>query len=184
MPRFPVVFDLESFRQFFREERERLRWSRDRLADRSGVSNTTIQNLETAGDVPGIETVAKLVEAMHDPPEVSALSNFFAAYEKKRIGTSKNTLQASEMSDTPHTAESAASHNRTPGDIHDGASALVLDDTAEADIIAFANLLIRAGTRLRYVAGTRRADGQPKDQIQPDAGEKPGSGTGRPRRGK
>ncbi len=185
--RFRGVFDLEQFRVFFREERERLRWGRDKLAERAGVSGTTIQNLETSTDVPSIETVAKLVEAMPDHADPYALSKFFAAYEKKRADESGFPLHApTESVTTPPTDETAGVETANQGGLHGqfGGGALIYDDAEEAEILAFANLLIRAGTRLRYAAGTLRADGQPADQVQPDAGRKSDRGTGRPRRGK
>lgn len=72
-----VEFQMARFRNLLRQEREARVGGRERLAERAGVHKTTIQNIETGTDMPGIDTVAKLVEAMPD----FSLSAFFLQLE-------------------------------------------------------------------------------------------------------
>lgn len=57
-----VPFDLSRFRAHLRAERERLIGSRDKLAEKTGINKTTIQNAENGPDMPGIDTIARLIE--------------------------------------------------------------------------------------------------------------------------
>lgn len=74
----PMSFTMERFRAVLREEREARIGGRDRLADKVGVAKSTIQNAEIGPDVPGIDTVARLIEAM---PGLT-LEEFFAKIER------------------------------------------------------------------------------------------------------
>lgn len=77
-----VKFTMEVFRALLREEREARVGGRDSHAELAGVNRTTIQNIETGTDIPGLDTVAKLVEAM---PGLT-LSSFFARIEGLQFG--------------------------------------------------------------------------------------------------
>src|SRR5438309_359454 len=72
-----VPFDLTAFRQALRVERESRIGGRDKLAARIGIAKSTIQGAEMGPDIPGIDTVAKMIEAM---PGLT-LSSFFAQIE-------------------------------------------------------------------------------------------------------
>lgn len=96
-----VAFDLTRFRNLFRLERESRIGGREKLADAAGVNKTTIQNLETADDVPGIDTIAKLIEAM---PGLS-LSEFFRQLEKKPEAVSKLNVPVTPESDKSSTIQ-------------------------------------------------------------------------------
>lgn len=72
-----VGFDMAQFRALLRSEREARVGGRDKLAERVGVAKSTIQNAEIGPDIPGIDTVARLIEAM---PGLT-LSSFFARVE-------------------------------------------------------------------------------------------------------
>ena len=51
-------------RKLLKRERQARVGGRAALAQKAGVAASTIQNIETGPDVPGIETLAKLVEGM------------------------------------------------------------------------------------------------------------------------
>lgn len=72
-----MPFSMETFRLCLRSEREDRVGGRERLAELSGVNKTTIQNAELGPDIPGIDTIAKLVEAMPD----LTLASFFTRVE-------------------------------------------------------------------------------------------------------
>lgn len=73
-----VPFELARFREALKRERKTRVGGRDKLADRAGVNKTTIQNAESGPDIPKIDTIARLVEAM---PGLS-LSAFFLQIEQ------------------------------------------------------------------------------------------------------
>lgn len=72
-----TMFEMELFRQVLRVERKARVGARAKHAKLAGVSQTTIQNAEMGPDVPGIDTVARLVEAM---PGLT-LKDFFGKIE-------------------------------------------------------------------------------------------------------
>lgn len=72
-----VPFDMDRFRKLLRAQRTERVGGRDTLADLAGVNRTTIQNAEMGPDIPGIDTVAALIESM---PGLR-LSEFFRALE-------------------------------------------------------------------------------------------------------
>jgi ribosome-binding protein aMBF1 (putative translation factor) len=61
-----VAFTMERFREVLRAERESRVGGREKLADKTGINKTTIQNAEVGPDIPGIDTVARLVEGNRD----------------------------------------------------------------------------------------------------------------------
>ncbi len=71
-----VAFDMEAFRRALRTARETHIGGREKLADKIDVSKSTVQNAEMGPDIPGIDTVARLIEGMG-----LTLSEFFAALE-------------------------------------------------------------------------------------------------------
>ncbi len=77
-----VAFDMTHFREQLRAEREARIGGRDRLAGKVGLAKSTIQNAEMGPDIPGIDTVARLIEGM---PGLT-LSSFFAKLETHDIG--------------------------------------------------------------------------------------------------
>lgn len=67
-----VPFDMEAFRIALRETREA--WGgRDKLAEKIGRAPSTIQSAELGPDMPGIDTVAAIIEGSN-----STLWEFFA----------------------------------------------------------------------------------------------------------
>lgn len=82
-PTIPAVaFDMNAFRAALKTQRKLRVGSRAKLVERCGapaMSPTTIQNAELGPDMPGIDTVARLVEAMG-----LTLSTFFAQLERSQ----------------------------------------------------------------------------------------------------
>lgn len=75
--------ELSAFREFIRHVRETEFGGRAKLQQATGVNRTTIQRIETDPTYsPGLETVAKLVEAMG-----LSLSTFFARLESQTSAT-------------------------------------------------------------------------------------------------
>ena len=71
---------MEDFRAAFRRERKQRIGGADKLAAKSGVNRSTIYAIETEPDyIPGVDTVATLIEAM---PGLT-LSSFFAEIERR-----------------------------------------------------------------------------------------------------
>ncbi len=52
-----------------KEYREALGWSQEQLARKSGVSRSTIGDVETGAHMPTIEVVLRLAEALETPIE-------------------------------------------------------------------------------------------------------------------
>lgn len=71
-----VAFDIAAFRSVLRAARKEHVGGRNKLAAKVGLAKSTIQNAEMGPDIPGIETVARLVEGMG-----LTLSSFFAQIE-------------------------------------------------------------------------------------------------------
>lgn len=76
-----MPFTMERFRALLRVERKARVGGRDRLAANIGVAKSTVQNAEMGPDVPGIDTVARLVGGM---PGLT-LAEFFAKVEEPAI---------------------------------------------------------------------------------------------------
>lgn len=110
MPSSQVGFEMRRFRTFFRLMRERAGMGRDKLAQRAGVGKATIQSLETDTDATGLETAAKLIEAL--PGET--LSGFFRKFED----SANNRLsQSSCETERPTVVLTARGHGRQIRDL-------------------------------------------------------------------
>jgi transcriptional regulator with XRE-family HTH domain len=79
-----VAFTMERFREVLRAEREARVGGREKLADKTGINKTTIQNAEIGPDIPGIDTVARLVEGIG-----LTLPSFFEQIEALQAGTAE-----------------------------------------------------------------------------------------------
>lgn len=91
-----MAFELDKFRALLRKEREQRVGGRDRLAEKADVAASTVQNAEMGPDVPGIDTVARLIEAM---PNLT-LSDFFLQLEQKnRVQGSSVTYSVKPIGD-------------------------------------------------------------------------------------
>lgn len=82
-----VAFDMDKFRAALRAERVARGIGRDALATQIGVAKSTIQSAEMGPDMPGIETVAKIVEALQG----LTLAQFFARLEV--VKTTERSVQ-------------------------------------------------------------------------------------------
>lgn len=69
-----VPFDMDRFRAHLRAAREAKKVGRNTIAKKIGVSQSTIQSAEVGPDMPGIDTVARIIEAIPD----LTLGRFFA----------------------------------------------------------------------------------------------------------
>lgn len=81
-----VPFDMDSFRALIRAERESRVGGREKFAERIGIAKSTVQNIEVGPDIPGIDTVARIIEGM---PGLT-LSAFFARIEVLLAGVKQN----------------------------------------------------------------------------------------------
>jgi DNA-binding XRE family transcriptional regulator len=72
-----MTFSMDRFRAHLRAARDAHGFGRDALAEKIGIAKTTIQNAEVGPDMPGIETVARIIEGL---PGYS-LSAFFRQLE-------------------------------------------------------------------------------------------------------
>lgn len=142
-----MVFKMAAFRALLRVEREARVGGRDKLAEAAGVNRTTIQNIETGPDMPGIETIAKLIEAM---PGLS-LSAFFLELETGGLGVKPATAQGKPLGET-------GTHGRSRV-----VDAIPTDPAADADLLArLGNALITAA---RYASESGQTN-QPIRKIR------------------
>lgn len=104
-----VPFSMERFRALLRKEREHRVGGREKLAQLADVHKTTIQNIEVGPDMPGIETVAKLIESM---PGMS-LSEFFGQLEQKNLSASQKTAVSRDTQSPASTPKGLPDHGPT-----------------------------------------------------------------------
>lgn len=144
-----MPFTMEVFRAVLRAEREARVGGREKHAGLSGINKTTIQNAEIGPDVPGIDTVAKLVEAM---PGLS-LEDFFRKIERRQ-----------DSSDTSVDGVPLASGG------HDDALQFDSEERIEKRVI---RRLSRAlAESLESVQGERQADHRLSPEARPHAAER------------
>lgn len=147
-----VPFALAVLRAALREAREAKDIGRDALATKIGRAKSTIQSAEMGPDVPGVDTVALIVEGLG-----LTLSDFFLQLESTSDGprhVQNQSLQSGEtLSDT------AVSQNEREAAAHGGGGIpqIVLDPDALRDVGRYIGRAIRAAARDQQTATARPA---------------------------
>lgn len=131
-----VSFDLARFRTLLRIERKRRVGGRDKLALRAKVNKSTVQNAEQGPDIPGIDTIAKLVEAMPD----LTLSEFFRRVEAEK-GKEGDSLSLSASGDVDKVSSSPTGGTHGRGPVSSIAAGITSRDTLRALQVAVTEAL-------------------------------------------
>lgn len=155
-----VRFTMERFREALRDERERRVGAREKHAALAGVNKGTIQRAEVGPDIPGIDTVARLIEAM---PGLT-LSSFFAQIESLQDPSLQSGSVAGDTTSPPLAAsslEASRGAHRSVSAARDAQTRQLLVDIGEILLTAAARpdepRRQAATTRARQPTAARRA---------------------------